>query len=312
MTRLNNGLTRVLAAIYLFLIAAAAQKPVNAAPDSAPAPRPNNSQVVHKSDTARPFLWKVDGPRPCWLFGTIHSNDPGVATLPASVTAALDGCRTFHPEIEIAPDMALVLLAKMFQPDTPDLSSRIPPALWTRVKKAGGALGLPESLLERLTPGLAALLFSAPPDTDIAGTVDGQLHDRAVARGLTVTALETLDEQLGVFEKLPDAEAIAALTDAFDEADAGRPTEKKLLDAYASGDERAVVAVVETEFAASPATRALAEPLLYHRNELMAGRLAPHLKAGGAFVAIGAAHLTGPRSVIELLRARGWKITRVP
>jgi uncharacterized protein YbaP (TraB family) len=44
----------------------------------------------------------------------------------------------------------------------------------------------------------------------------------------------------------------------------------------------------------------------------MAERLAPHLAQGGASVAIGGAHLLGPISVIELLRARGVRIKRVP
>jgi uncharacterized protein YbaP (TraB family) len=68
---------------------------------------------------------------------------------------------------------------------------------------------------------------------------------------------------------------------------------------------------VEAEFNRSAASRTLAAPVLYARNRALADTLAPHLKHGGAFVAIGAAHLVGPRSVTELLRARGWKITRV-
>lgn len=312
MTRLNNALTRVLAAIYLFLIAVAPAPTVFAAPDSTAPNRPNNSQVVHRNAPSRPFLWKVEGPRPSWLFGTVHSDDPIVASLPDSVTAALDGSRSFHPEVEISPELGPTAVAQMFQLDTPDLSTRLAPALWRRVQQAGATLGLPEELLQRLTPGFAALLFSAPPNTEVSATVDGQLHDRAVAHGLAVAALETIDEQLSLFAKLTDAQAVAALTDALDEADAGRPQEKKLLAAYASGDERAVTAIVEAEFAVSPAARSLAEPLLYRRNQVMADRLVPLLPAGGAFVAIGAAHLTGPRSVIELLRARGWKITRVP
>ena len=304
MTRLNHGITCGLTAIYLFLISLGST--VLLAAENPPVGLRN----VRPAASA-PFLWKVEGPHPSWLFGTVHSDDPRVANLPASVTAALAASRSFHPELELNADLGAALAMKLFQIDGPTLSSRLKPALWQRVQKAGDALGLPPLILDQLTPAIAALLFSAPPSVDIAATVDGQLYELARARGLTIAALETPDEQLAVFAKLPEAEAIAALTEALDEAEAGRPHEKKLLEAYASGDERAVVALVEQEFNRSPADRALAEPLLYARNRLMADRLAPHLKTGGAFVAIGAGHLTGPRSVIELLRARGWKITRV-
>lgn len=303
MTRLNLVFTHGLSAIYLFLSSVIFTSIAYPAEKTVP---------LAKRTASTPFLWKVEGPRPSWLFGTIHSADPSVATLPASVTTALDGSRTFHPEVELSADIAPLLAAKLFMAETPALSTRLPPALWVRVKRAGEALGMPEIVLERLTPGIATLLFSAPADTDVDSTVDGQLHARAVQKNLAMRPLETLDEQLAIFEKLPEAQAITALKEALDEAEAGRPHEKQLLQAYASGDERALIAAIEGEFASSPGAKALAEPLLYRRNRLMADRLKPHLAAGGAFVAIGAAHLTGPQSVIELLRASGLKITRVP
>lgn len=295
------------AAIYFFLSSLFLLTSGHAAEPTRAPTRAGTTNTVRGT----PFLWKVEGPRPSWLFGTIHSSDPLVATLPASVTSALAASKTFHPEIELSADLLPILTAKLFLNDTPELSSKLPAPLWARVKRAGAAMGMPEMVLERLTPGIATLLFSAPAETSVEATVDGQLHTRATRSGLTVQALETLEEQFAIFEKLPESQAVTALKEALDEMEAGRPNEKKLLEAYASGDERRLVAVTEAEFASSPATRALAEPLLYKRNRVMAERLKPYLDSGGAFVAIGAGHLTGPKSVIEQLRAKGLKITRV-
>ncbi|MCX6953742.1 MAG: TraB/GumN family protein [Verrucomicrobia bacterium] len=311
MTRLNLILTNGVVAIYLFLSSAVFPCSLRAADNTHANTAPRVSSPAPSRPASGPFLWKIEGQRPSWLFGTIHSADPAVATLPASVTAALDGCRTFHPEVELSADLAPLLAAKLFASEAPDLSTRLPPALWVRVQRAAATLGLPDMMLQRLTPGIATLLFSAPVDTDVDATVDGQLHTRATQKNLKIVALETLDEQLGIFEKLPEAQAIVALKEALDEAEAGRPNEKRLLRAYASGDERALIAAIDAEFSSSPGARALADPLLYRRNARMADRLKPHLAAGGAFVAIGAAHLLGPKSVIELLRARGLKVTRV-
>lgn len=310
MTRLNLILRGAALAIYLFLSNGGFTCHLFAAESAPSSSKSINSAVKAPHPANRPFLWKVEGPHPSWLFGTIHSADPLVATLPASVTGALDGSRSFHPEVELSADVAMTLAAKIFATEGPDLSTRLSPALWARVQKAGVAMGLPDIVLQRLTPGLAALFFSAPAETDVDATVDGQLHTRAVAHQLKMAPLETIDEQLSVFEKLPEAQAIAALTEALDEAEKGRPSEKKLLRAYATGEEQAIVAAIEAEFASSPGNRALADPLLYRRNRVMADRLAPYLASGGAFVAIGTAHLTGPKSVIELLRAKGYKITR--
>lgn len=310
MTSLNLGLTPVLTAIYLFFSSAAFLAAAEAPGHPASLRSFTAAAATARPSADQPFLWKIEGPRPSWLFGTIHSADPAVAQLPPSVIAALNRSRSFHPEVALTADLPATLAAKLFMADTPLLSTRLSPPLWVRVKRAGAELGLPELMLERLTPGLATLFFSAPADTDVAATVDGQLYARASAQRMSIQPLETIDEQLAIFAQLPEAQAVAALAEALDEAEHGRPNEKRLLRAYASGEERAILAAIEAEFASSPGARAFAEPLLYRRNRRMADRLASHLSTGGAFVAIGAAHLIGPKSVIALLRARGFTITR--
>jgi uncharacterized protein YbaP (TraB family) len=258
-----------------------------------------------------PFLWRVDGPTPSYLFGTVHSADSRVKVIAPAVLHALDRCRSFHPEIELSPDMAGRIASRLFTATTPDLTTRLPSPLWERVKTAGAQLGLPEPLLQRLSPGLAALLFAAPFDeTDIGATVDGQLYARSQSRGLAIVALETVDEQLDLFANLPPGQAQALLAESLDDFEAGHAQLAKLLAAYASGDERNITAEIENEFK-NPAVRELAEPLLYRRNAAMSARAEAQLKHGGAFVAVGVAHLVGPRSLIALLRSRGSKITRV-
>jgi uncharacterized protein len=43
----------------------------------------------------------------------------------------------------------------------------------------------------------------------------------------------------------------------------------------------------------------------------MAERIAPLLKGGGAFIAVGALHLPGKTGLIERLRAEGYTVTKV-
>jgi uncharacterized protein len=43
----------------------------------------------------------------------------------------------------------------------------------------------------------------------------------------------------------------------------------------------------------------------------MAKRAAPLLASGGAFIAVGALHLTGKDGLIERFRADGYTVTRV-
>ncbi len=51
--------------------------------------------------------------------------------------------------------------------------------------------------------------------------------------------------------------------------------------------------------------------LLTGRNAIMAERFAPLLKDGGAFIAVGALHLTGKDGLVERLRRLGYTVTKV-
>jgi uncharacterized protein YbaP (TraB family) len=43
----------------------------------------------------------------------------------------------------------------------------------------------------------------------------------------------------------------------------------------------------------------------------MAERAGPLIAKGGAFVAVGALHLSGKRGLIEIFRAKGYSVTKV-
>ena len=47
------------------------------------------------------------------------------------------------------------------------------------------------------------------------------------------------------------------------------------------------------------------------RNATMVDRMAPRLREGKAFIAVGAAHLPGQRGILKMLAERGWQISRV-
>lgn len=47
------------------------------------------------------------------------------------------------------------------------------------------------------------------------------------------------------------------------------------------------------------------------RNRRMVERMARHVNQGGAFVAVGALHLSGENGILRLLEKRGYKVSRV-
>lgn len=261
--------------------------------------------------TAEPYLWKVDTTPPSYLFGTVHSAHPSVRDIPSAVTEALDASQTFHPELEFTPEAIGEMAAHLFRMDNPDLEPQLPPELWNRLRRNAARAGIPEMLLKKIPIELAALPFAAPPGADFGTIMDVQLYNRAVAGGLDVHPLETFSEQVAAFKMLTRDEAIVFLEQALDEFESGFPKKMEILQLYASGDLAALRATIEDEFSVIEDDGRLVRVFLDDRNRVMAERAIPFIRDGGAFVAVGVGHLAGEGSLVELLEAEGFKVSRV-
>ncbi len=256
------------------------------------------------------FLWKVNTENPSYLYGTVHSSDSRVRDLPPDVIEALKSAVSFHPELEFSAENIGRLTAAMFQPGTEDLQAQLPAELWQRLVKATESAGIPAALLQRMPLQLVPLLLAAPPGVDFNKIVDVQIYQLASENGLLIRQLESVDEQIGIFQGMEKKDAIVFLKDALKEWESGFPTQEKILRLYSAGDLAGLQKFLDEELARLKLPN-LANELIDQRNRRMVERLAPFLKKGGAFVAVGAAHMPGDGGLVQLLQKRGYKVERV-
>lgn len=83
-----------------------------------------------------------------------------------------------------------------------------------------------------------------------------------------------------------------------------RDISKKMQDAYRRGD----LDLMDSLDILMERSMAFREKFLYKRNEIQAGSIDSILKKSSLFVGVGAAHLPGPRGVIEMLRKKGYRL----
>jgi uncharacterized protein YbaP (TraB family) len=138
--------------------------------------------------------------------------------------------------------------------------------------------------------------------------MDVELMADARATKKEVLFLETVREQLAVFDAISEVEQVAELKRALDEDNAEQG--RAMIEAYAAGDEHALTRALfdEAQMRVAPG---FYEAVLFKRNERWLPRIEQHVRQGGVFIAVGAAHLLGPRGVLVQLRHRGYKVTRV-
>jgi len=200
----------------------------------------------------------------------------------------------------------------MLMTDGRRLSEIIGKALFERTVSALQSRGIPEVVAEHMKPWAAATALSMPvPETGVV--LDMVLFQRARQAGKPLHGLETIAEQLEVFEGLPLDEQVALLRDAVEQVAGLDAMLAELLAAYKRQDLAAMVAINETAMATGDQRLAgeFQRRLIVDRNHRMADRMEPWLQQGGAFVAVGALHLPGEEGLISLLRQRGYSVRAV-
>ena len=323
---------RRLAVLALLLLGSAAQ--AAAPPDCGgtdlsadPAIKPDWAKHADELVNGDGLLWRIekDGLAPSYLYGTMHSTQPAPMALAREAAPYAEGATAVATELgELDPDRKIELGATMLRealsPDKDTWAGLIEGEDAQRVTALVERLGTPLEMAHHLKLWMLAISASLPK-CETQGQamglpeVDESFVAIAEAGKKPVVALESVDEQLRALGSIPDslaAQLLKATALGGPLADGGYAT---LLSLYKQKRPGATMAVLD----ATPGLRAedkqaeadLMRRLLSDRNETMAERAAPLLEKGGAFIAVGALHLSGGKGLIELLRARGYRVSKV-
>ena len=142
-----------------------------------------------------------------------------------------------------------------------------------------------------------------------SGGVEKKLTAQFEQAGKPIEALETIEGQLGYFDRLPEAQQRQMLTSVVEESGDSQQAFEQLFNAWMTGDIDQIVTLTDTGILIDPKTR---EYLLVLRNQDWAEQLDKRLqKPGTSFIAVGAAHLAGPDAVQATLAKRGYKVEKI-
>ena len=271
-----------------------------------------------------PLLWRIerDGVR-SYLFGTIHSGVTMRVGLQAIGLERLDGARRVVLELDLdEPDSVAAMRAEVAKlgtlPPHQSLRSMLSTEHWKILVDLHTGV-LPPAALERLKPWFAALSTVMRLEARRAAAA-GQAGDarpvpmdlaiarRALESGIPVIGLETIRGQLLAVANLGRAEGLALLNEVLADVDGVSTELAEMNRAYTASDNaEALSAYVAKSARENPAAT---EILLFRRNHRWVAALERLLHEEGSFIAIGAAHLVGPHGLVDLLRARGYTVTR--
>lgn len=272
------------------------------------------TQTLLAADRDHGLLWEISKPggTSSYLFGTIHSEDPEILDLAKPVKDAFAGAASVVLEVMMDTDAMVYTSTAMLMTDGRLLSDILGQALFMQTVTAMQARGIPELVLERMKPWAVATSLAMPvPETGMV--LDLVLYQQAQQAGKQVYGLETIREQLDVFDGMSLEDQVALVRDAVEQFAEVEDMHEALLDAYKQRDLGAMLAINKQVMDASDQrlARDFQRRLIIDRNRRMADRMQQYLKKGNAFVGVGALHLPGEQGLLELLEQRGYSVKRV-
>jgi len=192
------------------------------------------------------------------------------------------------------------------------LSDIIGKPLFRQTASAIRSRGIQELVLERMKPWAAAVILSMPA-SETGLVLDMMLYQSALEQGKSVHGLETVEEQLNVFEALSEKDQVLLLQDAVENFPALDALHAELLQAYKQRDLAGLMALGEAAMQAGDQQLAdeFQQHLVVDRNHRMSDRMQVYLRQGEVFIAVGALHLPGEEGLLKLLEQQGFTVRRL-
>lgn len=259
-------------------------------------------------------VWAIRGDHnTVYLAGSVHLLKATDSTLPSGFERAYSGSRTLVMELDLSKVDTTEAAGWMMEhgtlPEGTNLRKTIGDDRYRRVSTEATRLGLPMELADQYAPWVLGLqlmeLQYAKLGFDSQSGVEEQLQHRAQSDGKPTTGLETLSEQLGLFETL-SAEQQAKFLDLIvtEMHDVGSDTQA-VITAWRAGDAAKLAALLGDEYKTFPL---LYRALVSDRNKRWVPQIERLLKEkDNYFVVVGALHLVGDGGLLELMRRDGFK-----
>jgi len=265
-----------------------------------------------------PALWSVsDADTTVYLFGTIHLLPEHYQWRSPALDKAVNQSQELVVEtlVDDKNPQALVstLMRMALASGLPPIDQRVDPSKRAALDAAIAKSGIPKVALDRMKTWAAAFMLLGDQFRDMglkAGEgVEPVLKSSFTSEGKPIGQLETNAEQLGFFDSLPEKAQRALLEGAVDSPKASSDQFNAMLNSWQHGDVKAIARSFNHDLAASPELR---DALLRRRNANWARWIEERMKQpGSVMIAVGAGHLAGDDSVVDLLKRDGLHVHRV-
>lgn len=267
----------------------------------------------------RGLIWEVKSDRSSlYLLGSIHFASPDFYPLRREILQAFHRSDNLVVEVDIATVDPIATQQLMMRQGTyqgqDTLRDHISDSTYHLLEQHLKRQNLSAELFAKHKPGLLVMTLTSmelikhglTPDQGI------DLHFLSRARGTkNIVELETLEEQLDLLLNMEHGDLM--LKQTLEEFDSYGELIKSITRAWKQGSTRQLEEIlIDMPLREYPESRPTFEKMFIQRNLKMTQKIKGYLKSGQSyFVVVGAGHLVGDRSIVDLLQRAGYRVKQL-
>jgi uncharacterized protein YbaP (TraB family) len=263
-------------------------------------------------DLSNSLLWKVEkeGMNSSYIFGTIHVLPKADFELDEKVKIAFGDSEELVMEMDMTDP---TLETKMFQMMNMSHGMTLDQLLTEEQyemlsKKLQSIVGVPPlALMNGFKPFMVATMMISEYVSNDPASFEMTLMSMAAAREMPVSGLESIEDQMAVFDSIPYSDQAEDLMDMVENSDEMKELFADMVAQYKAEEVNALY-ITTAEYMASEEEMKF---LLYTRNQNWADLLETRLGQKTLFIAVGAAHLGGEKGLIALMTKQGYELTPI-
>ena len=267
-------------------------------------------------DTAQKhFLWAVESEsNTVYLLGSVHILKQDSYPLPYAIDNIYGCCRKIVFETDLDgmndPESQAMLMKRGLYPQGQKLSEHISQETYSLLKKRLSASGLSIAQFEQFRPWFMALSIATTElqrlgyDPNLG--IDRYFFERAKRDGKEKIFFEANSFQLNLMASLNNRHQDMFLNGVLKELDVIESLASDMLDAWETGNTGKLDAILKKSHAEDPA---IYKRFFTDRNRNWVLKIRRLLKQNDdVLIIVGAGHLVGNDSVVDLLRKQGYQV----
>lgn len=259
------------------------------------------------------LLWEISGnnlKQPSYLFGTVHMICKEDFFLPEVVRTKFSAAEEVFLELDMDdPAMMMKMMTMMQLPKGQTIKQFFGDSAFKEFdKKYQKITGMSAAMFNTFKPlMLMTMLTEKSLSCSNRESYEQTFMAIAAKEKKDIKGLEKMEDQVAVFDAIPDSVEIANLQSMVNNFDKSIEEFKKLVAIYKQQDVEGLFKLTT----ASPELMDAQNDLLVKRNNNWIPVMQKNMEAKACFFAVGAAHLGGDIGVINLLRKQGYTVKPV-